>query len=86
MLTFEIGQRVCIVGLGTAAAIHVHHVVDKVTAIQVVSVSSAGIERRHRLADGRSVGTARNTYGGTIVAATCQRPRSTSAPGTDEES
>lgn len=73
------GQRVCIVGVGTASGVHVHHTVTKVTRTQIVSTRTTpggkAVERRHYRDDGHSVGSRTETYGYTAISATCQRPR-----------
>lgn len=67
------GQKVCILGHGTASGVHEHHVVDHLTRLYVVSKKAGATHtRRHRLRDERSAGSA---YGWTTISATCQRPK-----------
>lgn len=74
---YTVGQRVCVVGRGTAAILHKHGTVDRFTAtLMVVSLNgeSRGT-RRYRIGDsGLETGSA-NGYGGTYVHPRCQRPR-----------
>lgn len=78
--TYEVGQRVCIVGRGTANLIHIHGKVQRFTATMMVVEyhvkRGSGVvpgERRYRLGrgGGREVGA--SDYGGSYVAAHCQR-------------
>lgn len=65
---FEKGTPVCIVGLGTAEPLHRHTVVERLTATMIVTASG----RRYRRSDLLAVGA--STYGGSRIAARCQRP------------
>lgn len=68
------GQRVCVLGYGTTGGTHEHHTIVRLTGLYVIS-AKAGTDwtRRHRRRDGRSPGG--SGYGGTTIAATCQRPK-----------
>lgn len=69
---WTVGQHVCIEGVGTAAPVHEHHTVTRLTKAYVYSAKlGATQERRHRLDNGKSA----HGYGYTTVNATCQRPK-----------
>jgi hypothetical protein len=75
------GQRVCVVGRGTANVVHSHPMVTKVTPTQIVTVktvkrggSSWDVERRYwRDSSAREVGG--DEWGGTTLHTACQRPK-----------
>lgn len=70
-----LGQRVCVVGRGTANCVHFHGKVSKVNKTMfTVAYTQRGypLTRRYRF-DGHEVGA--STYGGSYVATTCQRPK-----------
>lgn len=72
-IVWTTGDRACVVGHGTAAIVHEHHVVERVTKLYVFSKTrDADITRCHRLSDGWSTG---HGYGGTTISPTCQRPK-----------
>lgn len=73
-MDLSVGQRVCVIGRGTANLVHAHYAVTRLTAKQaVVSRVFKGrtVERRYWLSTGREVGG--SEYGGTSVHTTCQR-------------
>ena len=74
--TVKVGDRVCVVGFGTASIVHEHHTVTRVTKLYIVSEADKGkhaSERRHRRSDGQSPGG--DGYGGTTVHLSCRKPR-----------
>ena len=74
-MSFVVGQRVCVIGRGTANLVHAHYTVDRLTAKQVVvsrQLKGRKVERRYWAATGREVGG--SEYGGTTVSERCQRP------------
>lgn len=75
---YEVGQRVCITGRGTAATLHAHGTVTRfTTTLMVVTTDgSHGGTRRWRT-DGRGYGVevGGGGYGGSYVHPTCQRSR-----------
>lgn len=74
----EKGQRVCIIGWGGCATLHVHQVVIKTTVTQIVSSKDGQPTehpRRHYRADGTMVGRSVNPYYHTSISAQCQRPK-----------
>lgn len=74
---YDLGQRVCVLGRGTAATLHRHGRVDRFTrTLMIVKTDNGGGERRYRLGgDGLEIGHG-SGYGGTYVAPRCQRPKS----------
>jgi hypothetical protein len=77
---FKPGQRVCIVGRGTANGVHSHAwTVDRVTPKQIVVSRPAPKSPGERITDrfwresGRMVGSFE--YGGRTIHATCQRAK-----------
>jgi len=71
---WQVGQYVCVIGWGTAAPVHEHHEVMRLTKLYVISVKPrTARERRHRLDNGHSPGG--TSYGGTTIHPTCQRPK-----------
>lgn len=78
---FTVGQRVCIVGEGSANLVHAHGTVERFTKTQMIVTytwrhgqRSGSGERRYRTGPGfgREVGA--YEYGGTVVSPTCRRP------------
>lgn len=67
------GARVCIVGQGMDAPLHVHGTVTRVTSTLVIIKTSNGTVRRFGVEDGHS--KPRKPYGGSSVHPTCQRPK-----------
>lgn len=80
---YTIGQRVCIVGRGTANVVHRHGTVARFTPTMMIveypfprlAKEPQIITRRYRTGrgSGREVGT--HEYGGSSVAPRCQRPK-----------
>lgn len=71
------GDRVCVVGFGTANLVHKHHVVTSVTQLYVNTEwrsERGAVKYRHRKDDGRSTPRG-DGYGGTTLHLTCQRPK-----------
>lgn len=72
---WQIGQRVCVIGFGTAGMLHEHHEVVRLTKLYVISAKpGATWTRRHRLDSGRS-SPGGTSYGGTDIYPTCQQPK-----------
>ncbi len=71
----KIGDRLCVLGFGTAGGVHEHHVVTSISKLYVTSQSmpSRRHTRQHRIRDGRSPGG--DGYGGTEAATRCQQPK-----------
>jgi hypothetical protein len=70
----EVGQRVCVIGRGTAMTLHSHPTVVRITKTMVVTareVHGRPVERRYRRSDGYEVGM--SEYGGSTIHRTCQR-------------
>jgi hypothetical protein len=73
---FELGQRVCIIGRGTANLVHRHARIIRITKTMYVAeyvLRGRTIDRRYRITDGREVGA--SEYGGSSMHAICQRPK-----------
>lgn len=72
----KVGDRVCVVGYGTANPVHQHHTVTGLTKLYVKTEFKDRhgdvVKDRHRIEDGRS--TPYGPYGGTDLDTTCQRP------------
>lgn len=69
-MQIEAGDRVCIVGQGSDNMVHVHSIVERVTKTMIVTKH----RRFRRESTGHSVPY--SPYGGTRVAAFCQREKS----------
>lgn len=72
------GDRVCIVGFGTANPVHRHATVTGMTKLYVKTEyknkSGDAVQHRHRIDDGHSTPRG-DGYGGTTLRTTCQRPK-----------
>jgi hypothetical protein len=70
------GDRVCVVGFGTANVVHRHQTVTSVTKLYVntewKSKRGDTVKDRHRRDDGRSTPQG-DGYGGTTLHSTCQK-------------
>jgi hypothetical protein len=70
MSEFEVGDRVCLTGWGTAAPVHTHkEKVDRLTKTMVVTTDGRRFNRRTRQSTGRS------DYGWIEISKTCQRAK-----------
>jgi hypothetical protein len=78
LLTFNLGQQVCVYGWGSSAGTHAHPLVVRQTKTLVISrAHGEQRERRHRRSDGVSTGF--SDTGFTRIAAECQAERQANA-------
>lgn len=77
LTTLKPGDRVCVVGFGTANTVHRHGVVVSLSRLYVTTEwknQHGSYKTRHRLDDGHSTPRG-DGYGGTTLHLTCQKPR-----------
>lgn len=74
---FEVGQRVCVVGEGTATGRHQHGKVKRITEVErVIVVEFRNYTERFRPRRNLApVSIPYSAYGGSTVHPTCQKPK-----------
>lgn len=77
---YEVGQRVCIIGRGTSATVHLHGRVARFTKTLMIvgyhwkrGQNEGDGQRRYRLGNAVSWEAGASEYGGSSVHPTCQR-------------